>query len=299
MLSPPNGERDLQMALCALILAHHRPALLARLVTRLHQGGIDCYIHIDAKQDDAPFRAAVGSRARFVTPRVPIYWGGFSMIEAVFHLAEAAMAHGDYTQFLHISGDTYPIKPLPAIETMLSAGGDWIDTGPVTEDDPLFRRIRETYVPDCPLGNLSSRDWYGLRSVDATLLRQIDAIKRIAEIKNGTALPVRYAKGSNWWCLRHDSLQTCQHHYRHNPDLVDWFRYSAHPDESFFNSMVLNFVPDSNRRGSPVFAVWDRQPQPFEFTQREELPLLQTAGQPFARKFGESADSLLDALDAV
>lgn len=286
------------MTLCCLILAHAKPAVTDRLVRRMLEAGIACYVHVDAKADLAPFERALPAEAHLLRDRVQVWWAGFSMIEAVCRLAEAALAEPAHTHFLHVSGDTYPIKPMPRLIEMMTSDLDWIDNWDVPAGDPTLSRIERCYLPDCAIGNLSQRESYADRHLDPGTVARFKDFGRVFGIKQASRFPWRYAKGANWWLLRRETLLRCLHVYRHQPEIVDWFRYSAHPDESFFNSVTLNAFGQPSAYGCPIFALWDRQPRPFEFRSADDLPLLRTAWQPLARKFAADSLPLLEAIDA-
>jgi hypothetical protein len=40
---------------CTLILAHHKPLMLGRLVRSIERDGVAAYVHIDAKVDQSEF----------------------------------------------------------------------------------------------------------------------------------------------------------------------------------------------------------------------------------------------------
>src|SRR5579863_8517591 len=97
--------------IAALILAHHSPQLLLRLVRRLESYGAQCFIHVDAKVDIAPFYAACFvTNAIFIESRTRIAWGGFSIIEATLALLSTALPDERFTHFVLMSGGSYPVK---------------------------------------------------------------------------------------------------------------------------------------------------------------------------------------------
>jgi hypothetical protein len=286
------------MTLCCLILAHAKSAVTARLVRRMLDAGIACHIHVDAKADLVPFQRVLPAEAHLLPERIPVWWAGFSMIEAVCRLAEAALAEPAHTHFLHLSGDTYPIKPMPRLIEMMTADADWIDSGEMPPDDPIRSRIERCYLPDCAVGNLSQRESYTDRHLDAGTAARLGEFGRAFAMKQAGPFPWRYSKGANWWLLRRETLLRCLEVYRDRPHIVDWFRYSAHPDESFFNSAVLNLSGEPAAQGCPILALWDRHPRPYEFSTLDDLPLLRGAWQPLARKFAADSLPLLEAIDA-
>ncbi len=286
------------MTICALILAHHKPELLARLVRRLKRAGIASYVHIDAKVNPDKFKEeCADTGATFSRTRQPVYWGGFSMIEAVAGLAEEAMENKSFTHFLHISGDTYPTKSDKRIVELITEDIDRIDVWEATPGTDTMNRIANTYLPDSRIGALQSFKLHEERYLTLDTVNEFAEIERIFNIKNSQPFPWRFAKGANWWALRRKTLETCLNIIRNNQDMMLWFRYSSNPDETVFNSLVLNFCETEKFKPCPVFTVWNVVPAPYEFRDPSDLEKINSSPQPFARKFAAGAHQLLDKLD--
>jgi hypothetical protein len=287
------------MKLGALILAHHKPVILGRLVRRLECAGIVAYVHIDAKVSQCEFEEACrNTQAVFVADRLSIYWGGYSMVEAVTRLAERALEDPDLTHFIHISGDSYPIKADTELLTLLSQDVDWIDVHESKLDSLTYRRIANTYLPDSSIGTLKHK-FHEQRYLTADVIHSLDEIRRIFAMKASQIFPWRYAKGANWWCLRRNTLDKCLRILEENPEFVSWFRYSSNPDESVFNTLVLNFTDAQPCKHSPVFAIWGVVPAPYEFHSLEDIDKIRESDRPFGRKFSADAGDLLQLLDSM
>jgi len=227
--------------------------MLGRLVHRIERAGIVAYVHIDAKADQAEFEEACrNSHAIFLAERLPIYWGGFSMVEAVVRLAERALQNPALTHFVHISGDSYPIKSDAELLALLSQDVDWIDLAEAKFDSLTYQRIAKTYLPDTNIGTLKL-SVHEQRYLTAEVIHRIEEIRRIFAMKASQNFPWRYAKGANWWCLRRKTLHECLRVIQENSEFVSWFRYSSNPDESMFNSLVLNFTDAQLCNPCPVF----------------------------------------------
>jgi hypothetical protein len=288
------------MKLCALILAHHKPVMLARLTRRLTRCGIKSYAHIDARANlDEFLRNCEGADVSFLTSRQQIHWGGFSMIEAVVSLAREALSDQGFSHFIHLSGDSYPIKSDQQIIEMLGRDLDWIDLHEAAPGSLTFSRITNTYLPDSRIGALSQGMLHEERYVAKEVIDHLDEIRKVFEIKASQPFPWRYAKGANWWCLRRESLERCLDLIETKPDLVNWFRYSANPDESLFNSLILNFSDSAKYMPCPVHAIWNVRPAPYEFKDLTDLEKIRACQLPFCRKFSAQAPELLDALDSL
>jgi hypothetical protein len=292
--SSPAGRGQL----CALILAHKLPALLGRLVRRLGAYGATSHVHVDLHTEIAPFRAACGEAAGFVPDRRRVVWGGYSVVEATLALIRHGLRHSHATHFLLLSGDSYPILGRAAFQDWLLTDADAIAIERVRPGSETHHRIAGTYLPDDRLGRLGTVPDLR-RYVSADLVAKFAEIGRIHAMKAAGPFPWDYGKGSQWWCLRRATLIRALDVIEDNPECVDWFRYSAVPDEALMQTILLNFLPQQPRRPSPVLTLWDRSPRPYVFQTEADLALLRSGGLPLARKFTEASAPLLDALDTV
>lgn len=287
--------------MCALVLAHHSPELVGRLLSRLEQFGIASFVHVDRKADIVPFEAnCQSSTTSFLADRVKLHWGGFSIVQATLNLIEAALCQGDYSHFLLISGDTYPVRGHAKFCEYLLSGVNHIEIREVAPRDAVYQRIAHVYLPDTDIGALIQR------SGDPTVSRYITAevISQFPDIQSAFALksqsfPWRFAKGSQFWCLTRSAVEQCLKVAREEPEFVSWFRYSSAPDESFFHSVFLNFLDEPKTIVSPVFTIWDRTPRPFVFSTTQDLELLDRCRSVLARKFTGQSISVLEHLDAT
>ena len=81
--SPPTGR------IAYLFLCANAPQVLGRALTLLRHAADGLFAHVDTKINQAPFEAAAaGSGARFVTERIDVQWGTFSMIEVSSRLGK-------------------------------------------------------------------------------------------------------------------------------------------------------------------------------------------------------------------
>lgn len=115
-----------------LILAHHQPEHLGRLVSALNDPRHHFFIHIDAGTDSAPFMAAIRSEHENVhfledTCRLGIRWAGFNIVRATLRLIEKAWAHPTvFDRFCLLSGSDYPVSPMERIRRDLASDREFI-----------------------------------------------------------------------------------------------------------------------------------------------------------------------------
>lgn len=93
-----------------LIMAHHRPDLLAELVKAIDDPRNDIFIHLDAKSEIADFHVKTQYSSLYFTKRIPVEWGGYSQIECELLLFEAAFQKGPYDYYHLLTGSTYLLK---------------------------------------------------------------------------------------------------------------------------------------------------------------------------------------------
>src|ERR1700712_1548857 len=95
-----------------LILAHHNPAQLGRLISRLSHPDADVYVHVDAKFDIEPFCfISKTPNVYFIQNRVKVHWGSYSMVQATVNgFTEILATQKAYSHINLLSGDDYPIK---------------------------------------------------------------------------------------------------------------------------------------------------------------------------------------------
>ncbi|HBP90928.1 MAG TPA: beta-1,6-N-acetylglucosaminyltransferase [Nitrospirales bacterium] len=99
------------MKIAYLILAHHMPEHLPRLVRALNDRGVDFDIHVDAKTDMTPFLGCAAPNVHFVAPRIPVKWGRWSLVEATLALMRQALSRRvPYDYLVLLSGACFTRK---------------------------------------------------------------------------------------------------------------------------------------------------------------------------------------------
>jgi hypothetical protein len=277
-----------------LILAHHQPKHLARLIRALDQNDSYFFIHVDSKVPIQPFKDAVPQRDNiiFVPDRVPVEWGTFSLVQAELHLIGAAIAFGlSFKYYTLLSGSDYPIKHKQEIAARLQAS----DRQHICIDRELTTEPQEPFA---------------------------HALKKLPEGRYYENL-IPY-KGSAWWSLTEDCIRFICDFVRDNPGYVDVHRNIFAPDEFFFHTLVkhspfavdiaqdcaeggrtdhtrhaLHFIDWAGLRERGV-AMPEGSLKLYDLTLREgDLDDLFASGCLFARKFDErKSDKLLDMIDA-
>ncbi len=280
------------MKIAYLIAAHANPSHLLRLIDRLQFGENRCFVHIDAKSDAALFASLETRPVEIISPRIAVHWADFSIVEATLALLTAAMSHpARFDYFTLLSGADYPVQSGRYIQNFFAAhaGADFIDMVKMPApkyNKPLWRLTEYHCRPGEPQVPQPSRDY---RPVF------------------GKFKP--YA-GSAWWSL---TRKTCkeildfQHAY---PQILEFYKNTSCPDESFFQTIVASVVPAKQIRRSLTYADWRTTGYSPREISEEHLDFL---GRPhvlvkgdfgtseilFARKFSDQRPEITDQLDAL
>ncbi len=296
------------MDIAFLIIANHRPAQLARLCDRLQ--GHDVYIHLDAKVDIAPFLNELnGRKVRFISNRVSVSWGGYSMVEATTRLIDFALSlRADYCKLVLLSGTCYPIKPISELAEKFAA------------DDGLnYISAAGIHPSDAALYKLISRHWFhdGIlpAAAKASYPRLDRFIGRVAS-KLSSYFPrqvlnelggLKPCFGSQWWALSAECATHVLEQLRSNQRLVRFYATVYAPDEHVIQTLVANssfpwrsVAPAltegaSMNRYAPLH--WIHPSAAREFTDQDSVEKLTSIPQFFIRKISSNASQLLDAID--
>lgn len=227
------------MKLVYLILAHNQPQQLQRLVAALDQSEVGFAIHIDAKVDVAPFIEAIGSlpNVHWVQDRISVNWAGFSQIEATLALLHLARERfPEYKRASLLSGACYPVASNDRLLRLCDKSTNYISLTPVPEAADSYQRISRYHLPDHPFLNpRTPRDQRALSMGVGSYVQEF-----LRHLPPPTALPLDYYKGSQWWSLSRAATDYCLNYIEQEPYIVERFRYSWVPDESFFHTLLGN-----------------------------------------------------------
>ncbi|MET0990539.1 MAG: beta-1,6-N-acetylglucosaminyltransferase [Glaciihabitans sp.] len=288
-----------------LVLAHSDPEQVRRLTERLHPH--DVYVHVDRKTDlDDGW---LSLNAELVADRVPVYWAGFSQVQATINLLRAALDSGrEHERIVLLSGACYPIRPVKDLTKLF-------------DDSPQLNFLKYVAVSGSGhLPKLTNRFYFRDRILSPEFVTRFASARRlervIRKLLEVVCLPLRKGRpawtryhGSAYWAITGDCareiLKTVDS--RLGRQMRRYYRTAFASDEQFFHTIVGNsrFASVStgeqpySGRGTyksanlhfidPSLTKW------FEFA---DLSAVRASGQYFVRKVRtQSSTTLLDALD--
>jgi hypothetical protein len=291
------------MKVAYLVLAHRDPELVRRLVRALSCRDCAFFIHVDRNSDLQKF-ADIGGRSVFFTDkRVPVYWGGFSIVDATLLLLRQAFNHEEsWDYFVLLSGSHYPLRSSAYIHSFLenNCRSEFISMVRIpnsTYGMPLSKLNRVWFEPDKPVHRFVTR------AIAKVGLAQRDHRSHLGELEP-------YG-GSQWWALTRKACQHILERVASEVRLARFFRNACTPDEMFFHTILGNSPFRVFARRGLTYADWSAGPRhPAAITERH-LALFEDpewvwgddiwgSGEAlFARKFSVGSLALLDRIDAM
>jgi hypothetical protein len=295
------------MKIAYLITAYDNPAHLHRLLRAIVTPNSAAYVHVDAKFDSAPFERIRLPGVHFVKPRVAVYWGEFTMVEAILRLIESALASAEsFEYFVLISGTDYPIRPIAELEAFLqaNAGTQFINIVKMPDEDaskPLTRLRHYKVLSGNPLA-------IPLKIVRRALIRAglLSAHRSYEAVLLGRE---PYA-GSTWWALTRDACRYVLDFVAREASFVRFYRNTWFPDEGMIHTIIGNSPFAARMRRNLTYTDWTaRGPHPEPIGPKHirrfiEEPALVSDDRYgpgevfFARKFSDATAALVDELDA-
>lgn len=307
-----------------IILAHHFPAQLKKLVDRLNDENVFFFIHIDITSDIHEFKKLIShSNVLFLKKRENAIWGNFTIVQATLNGINEVIKYdrGGFTILL--SGQDYPLVNKQHIKRFLSThrSYNFIDIKPAQEAWPVEydakinnyylnltpKRGNGFFIPyflDTPfisfLKTIFHLMKHGIRQKNLRLCLQVLKLFK----KRNSPIPEHYG-GSQWWALNNETLKMILNYLEENPLFLKFHRYTYIPDEIFFHTIIKILAdkhPELKILPSLTYVNWKKLdydfPAVFGTNDIDELTKAKKNGKLFARKFEAHNDAgILDLLD--
>jgi hypothetical protein len=302
-----------------LVLSHKQPQQVVRLVRRLRPEGSDSHVILHHDESVSYFDPAllrgVGNVHRI--PSQPVTWGDFSHVEAILRGLRWVRNHLDFDWVVLLSGQDYPIHPLPEVEEFLSATefdgfvkGSPVGWGADADREGMRRYFYRYYR--VPLPAFLSPPFEGEHRPAARMARKMRDAQALFSVKtapsggyfglrrfrHGFSTTFPCYRGSTWFTISPECVDSVESFLRENPWYVRHYRRTRSAAESFFITILLN-DPRLNLSLDHLRYIRFRgnSPNPKILTMRD-LEAVLSSGKHFARKFDIDVDAaVLDQLD--
>lgn len=246
------------MKIAYLILAHSHSEQLKRLIDRLNSDDADFYIHLDKKSQifTETYEHLKTYKNAHLYSEYNVYWMGYNMVLATLMLLKKAFcSNSTYKYYVLLSGQDYPIKSKNYIESFFANNScdflDWNNVDHLTQ--PIRDKVEYYHYLDTKLYNP----------------RDPNHIKRLVWLYFGgqkhlnKILPKRsfYNNmnpffGPQWFGMTHKTVKYILNFLDNNKGYERFMKFTAGPDETFFQTIVLNSDRKTNLYNYDGYLKW-------------------------------------------
>ena len=285
------------MAILAFVLIAHEPAeVVGTSIEMLLKADGECVVcvHYDRNSSSTEFaeikrRYGASERVLLVEDRARCGWGGFGLVDGTIRalrlLAASAKA---YSHAYLVSCSCWPIRPLIELRQFLDRNDD-VDFIESHDERWMTGGLRgERYTLRHPFSFTRQR---GLFEASVRLQRRLGLKRKIP-----SGLKPRY--GSQWWCLRRETIAGILRWVDENPAGYRFYRQVWIPDETFFQTIVHTLGGAVAPGYIPTLYTFNVHGKPVVFYD-DHLDWLRQQPHFFARKVALSAGSCRAALSVL
>lgn len=291
------------MAIAYCILAHKNPEQMRRLLRAVWHPENLYVLHYDKRSARAEHAVVARLPEEFPNVRIlpcrAVFWGRFSQVAVqIKALKLAVQSAAAWTHFINLTGQDFPLRPQSEILSILSAAAG---TSYVNHFDPFdgvhwqypADRLSKIHIDSPFLERLLMVPAIGRRVRRA--LGWSNRIPTVPFLRRKSPAEFRYFGGSNHLILSRDAA-TYVVRDRNAGKTIWRLRWSGHPDESVFQSSLLNsrfaeVTVNDDRRAVFWEKRTDASPQTLTSADSDRLRNARSEGKLFARKFDVLKDS--------
>ncbi|MEM1073876.1 MAG: DUF5928 domain-containing protein [Pseudomonadota bacterium] len=273
-----------------ILLCHKDPDAIIRQAEQLTAGGDCIAIHFDANaasEDYQRIQKALNPNANvtLVKKRVRCGWGEWSLVQATLNAIEtAASAYPRATHFYMLSGDCMAIKTQEYTHQFLDENdADFIETFDYFDSDWIKTGMKEE--------RLIYRHFFNERKYKKLFYGAMAVQQRLG-LKRDLPRDVEIRIGSQWWCLRRQTIERVLEFVRARRDVVRFFSTTWIPDETFFQTIVPHLIPAEQIHSRTLtFLMFTDYGMPVTFY-NDHYDMLLGQDYLFARKISPEAKDL-------
>ena len=293
------------MALAYCILAHKNPAQVARLLRAIWHPDNLYVLHYERRAPRAEHQALARladehPNVRLLPPRV-VLWGRYSQV--AIQLSALGCLLSDkmpWTHFINLTGQDFPLKPQTEIAGELAAAGN---TSFVSYFDPFDgihwqnagERLARVHIDSPLLEVVLGIPGLGRRL--RYLLGWNNRMPSVPLLRRKPPTAFKYVGGSNHTILsRKAASYICSDPKASKT--IRWLKWTGHPDESVYQSTLLNsrfseLTVNDDRRAVFWANAGDPSPRTLDLKDLPRLREARDSGKLFARKFDPAVDEKL------
>ncbi len=298
-----------------LIIAHHRPLQLRKLIKTLHTNEVHFFIHIDKKSNLSEFQEVLNSvefsNITFCKRQVNVIWADYSQVEATLELMNEVVSAKRSGYNVLLSGVDFPLRSNEYISSFFTKnyGINYISTVSMHAEKNRskhpWRALQHCFHPyptertSIFIPSIFERSFYKRSTISKLkeLLHSPDRNKIFRLMTKKNVPPyISLFGGSNWWALPIETVSYVLEFINKHPDYIEFMKYTHCTDEMFFQCIIASKLELSSIRESLTYANWNRQRgnPPITFV-NSDFSELEAASKShlFARKFNMDDDVVI------
>lgn len=277
------------MKIALMMLCHTLPEQINSFISWFDEENFDIYLHVDSKSN---IQSMIKNQSNvYFVPnerRIDVRWGTFSMVQATLELIELVSRIGVYDYCWLCSGQDFPIKSSKKIVDFMNhkkntnfisfvSSENYPKTG--GEKTQFDKRCAIIY-PSWIIGK--SFIQRGVKKAYVTLTGGTKNTFKMFERKLPGGLSPFF--GSQWWCLNWQTISWIREYIAQHEEVCEFYKRTLCPDESFFQTLVMNSPYSQIIEPNLVYLVWENnQSSPKTFADGD-YDLLMASDKLFARK---------------
>lgn len=269
-----------------LIQCHKNPAQINMLLKALNNPNVDIFIHVDKKSNIVSEINA--DKNIFILPdkyRVDVEWAGFSQIEATLNLMTYAAKHGSYGHYMLCSGQDYPITSALNIVAILNDNpeANFVQLLPSKNNGNCsnnYDKRTDIYYPKIVLGNSICR-----RIMKRFIIEITGGYNRTWAIFKRKLNDINFFFGGQWVCLSSDFERWIEDYLTCHPEYIEYYKHTNCPDESFFQTLLMNSPFKNTRRDYLYYIDWSLKKKNPKNLDVSDVKKMLASGKVMARKF--------------
>ncbi|WP_427159738.1 beta-1,6-N-acetylglucosaminyltransferase [Aliinostoc sp. HNIBRCY26] len=295
------------MKLAYLVAAHNTPNHMCRMLKALNSDHVYFFIHIDKKSDIQPYQKNLNlPNITFIQERISVYWGEFSQVQATINLIKSALSSDiKFDYLILISGSDYPLKTPSQISDFFlkNSGKEFINL--VEMPNPKASKMLDR-IYKYQMQTIIDKTYY--RTLNKIINYGINKIIRWRRNYKKVLGDMKLYAGSSWWALSTDACHYILSYIDNHSPMVNFFKNTFFPDESFFHTIIGNSEFSENVTRNLTYTQWQATYHP-EFINIEHLEMFKRMGTLraddvygrgellFARKFHDNSAEITQLID--
>lgn len=236
------------------------PEQINKFTQKFKKGQVEFFIHVDSKSD---ITSQIEQRKNVhLLPdeyRVNVKWGSWSQVQATLKLIEYAHKYGAYDYYWLCSGQDFPIKSYKEIiEKFQKSECNYIDFATSKnykvegKYNKFFDKRYEIAYPNWIIGR---EKWKKIIKYIYVMLTGGKG-HTFSFLKKVPPGHLKIYFGSQWWCLNKKTIVWIIQYVHTHQSVIEFFKQTLCPDESFFQSLVMESPFHNNILSNLVYIDW-------------------------------------------